>query len=72
MSGPFSPAQVTSTPAWGELVAPDGNFTQVNVLTQGYQEVGYGEEGYGEGGYDAPTISAQGASEPNWTEGSLR
>ncbi len=72
MSGPFSRVTGSGLPSWSILVAPDGNFTQVNVLGSGYQEVGYGEGGYGEGGYDAPSISAQDAATPNWTIGSAR
>ena len=70
MNGPFSRVNPNGTPTWTTAQPNNGNFTQVNVLGQGYTEVGYGEGGYGADGYDSPTVNAQAAPLPNWVTGS--
>jgi len=72
MTGPFSSVSPTGKPPWSEIEPTSGNFTQVNALGQGYQEIGYGEGGYGEDGYDTPSQAAQAAPTPDWVEGSSR
>lgn len=68
MSGPFVVLPTTGQPSWTIQTAKDGKFIATPIAGVGSTgEVGYGQGGYGIGGYDAPGMSRQSESTPNWT-----